>query len=344
MGTEHHNTELKKESSRKAKPSILAFVRELMLAGKNNADVLAEVRKNFPQKDAALQTINVYRTRFRAEGEPILGERELQKENKHSEKSPKTKKSKRKVSRNTVSELVRRAVEMGLSREQVLEFVRAEYKQGDFKENTVHTLRSLWRKKLNIKSAPKAAKKEAKIELIEMAKQAEAPAQESAKTKTIAQKMTHAPKKEAILLTPMRTVAIGCDHAGVELKDFLKKVMEEQGITVLDFGTHGSASVDYPDYANAVAQSLAWGEATRGVVICGSGVGISIAANRHRHVRAALCTSGLMAKLARQHNDANVLALGARLIGMETAKDCLLQFLNTQFEGGRHAARVEKMS
>lgn len=139
-------------------------------------------------------------------------------------------------------------------------------------------------------------------------------------------------------------VAIAADHAGFDLKEILKAELSSLGCRVLDLGTSGPQSVDYPDFADAMAGALADGRAGRGVLICGTGVGISIAANRHRHLRAALCHDSVSARLARAHNDANVLALGARLIGVEVAKDCLRVFLNTPFEGGRHAGRVAKLS
>ena len=140
------------------------------------------------------------------------------------------------------------------------------------------------------------------------------------------------------------TVAIGSDHAGVALKALLAGELRSLGHRVIDVGTDGTDSVDYPDFGRAVAELIASGAAQRGVIICGSGIGISIAANRNPAVRAALCTSGLMARLARQHNDANVLALGERVIGVEVARDCLHQFLATEFEGGRHQRRVDKLS
>lgn len=139
-------------------------------------------------------------------------------------------------------------------------------------------------------------------------------------------------------------VAIAADHAGFDLKEILKAELSSLGCRVLDLGTGGPQSVDYPDFADAMAAALADGRAARGVLICGTGVGISIAANRHRHLRAALCHDSVSARLARAHNDVNVLALGARLIGVEVAKDCLRVFLNTPFEGGRHAGRVAKLS
>jgi len=139
------------------------------------------------------------------------------------------------------------------------------------------------------------------------------------------------------------TVAIAADHGGFELKSALVPVLQALGFAVLDLGTSNGESVDYPDFADAVAAALNDGRAARGVLICGTGIGVSIAANRHAGVRAAPCHDGLTARLARQHNDANVLALGGRLIGIETAKDCLTNFLQTPFEGGRHARRVAKL-
>lgn len=140
------------------------------------------------------------------------------------------------------------------------------------------------------------------------------------------------------------TVALAADHAGFALKESLKGDLAAQGFAVLDLGTDSTASVDYPDFADRMAAALAQGKASRGVIVCGTGIGISIAANRHRHVRAALCTDTTAARLSRQHNDANVLALGARVIGEEVARDCLKVFLETPFEGGRHARRVDKLS
>lgn len=140
------------------------------------------------------------------------------------------------------------------------------------------------------------------------------------------------------------TVALAADHAGFPLKETLKGDLAAQGFDVLDLGTDSTASVDYPDFADRMAAALKDGRARRGVIVCGSGIGISIAANRHAHVRAALCTDATAARLSRLHNDANVLALGARLIGDEVAKDCLKVFLDTPFEGGRHTRRVDKMS
>ena len=139
-------------------------------------------------------------------------------------------------------------------------------------------------------------------------------------------------------------IALASDHAGFSLKEALKDQCLSAGYQVLDLGTHSLDSVDYSDYGCAMGDAIASDKATKGILVCGSGIGISIAANRNPAVRAALCTNGLTAKLSRQHNDANVLALGERLIGIETAKDCLQTFLNTEFEGGRHQKRIDKMS
>lgn len=139
------------------------------------------------------------------------------------------------------------------------------------------------------------------------------------------------------------TVAFAADHGGVELKDILKAQLETEGYPVLDLGTHGATSVDYPDYARAMADVLASGAAQRGVLVCGTGIGISIAANRFAHVRAALVHDAFGARLSRQHNDANVVVFGGRTIGPEIARDCLAVFLATAFEGGRHARRIAKL-
>jgi ribose 5-phosphate isomerase B len=142
----------------------------------------------------------------------------------------------------------------------------------------------------------------------------------------------------------MDPIAIAADHAGFALKTRLGEELRGRGHAVLDLGTDSDASVDYPDYADKLAQALGEGRARCGVLICGSGIGIEIAANRHAHVRAANCVHATMARLARSHNDANVLVLGARLIGLEIARDCLQAFLDTDFLGGRHTARVAKLS
>lgn len=139
-------------------------------------------------------------------------------------------------------------------------------------------------------------------------------------------------------------VAVACDHAGLSLKRVLCEDLRAMGCAVLDLGTDDEGSVDYPDFGYALAEALRKGRARRGVLICGSGIGISIAANRFPEVRAALVHDALGARLARQHNDANVICFGERLIGVDVARDCLQVFLETGFEGGRHLRRVEKLS
>lgn len=142
-----------------------------------------------------------------------------------------------------------------------------------------------------------------------------------------------------------KTVAIGADHAGFELKSSLTTVLRNLGFRVLDLGTSGPDSVDYPDYANAVAEAVSDGRAQSGLLICGSGIGMSIGANRHAGVRAALCHDEETARLAREHNDANVLVLGARLTDDELAAKCVNMFFSTEFDGGeRHARRVAKLA
>ena len=139
-------------------------------------------------------------------------------------------------------------------------------------------------------------------------------------------------------------IAIASDHAAVELKAALVEHLRGLGHDVLDLGPAGIESVDYPDYGYKLAEAIASGEAGRGVAICGSGIGISIAVNRHPAARAALVSEPLSARLAREHNDANVIAMGARLIGITMAKECLDAFLTTSFGGERHMRRVEKLS
>ena len=139
-------------------------------------------------------------------------------------------------------------------------------------------------------------------------------------------------------------IAIAADHAGYPLKVLLRDELVALGYEPLDLGTHdATTSVDYPDYGAALAGALKDGRCEKGVLICGTGIGISIAANRHPGVRAALCHDETSARLAREHNDANVLALGARLIGDVVARDCLRIFLTTEFGAGRHQPRVQKL-
>jgi ribose 5-phosphate isomerase B len=140
------------------------------------------------------------------------------------------------------------------------------------------------------------------------------------------------------------TIAVASDHAGFDLKELLKRDLQEAGHDVLDLGTNSAASVDYPDFGHAMAEAIASGRAGRGVVVCGTGIGISIAANRNPKVRAALVHDVTSARLTREHNDANVVAFGARLIGTEVAREALKVFLKTAFEGGRHTGRIAKLS
>ena len=141
-----------------------------------------------------------------------------------------------------------------------------------------------------------------------------------------------------------QTIAIGADHAGYPLKKTLVDDLKAMGFDVLDMGTNSEASVDYPDFGYAVAQAVSSGQAHRGMLICGTGIGMSIAANRHHGIRAALCTHGVMARLAREHNDANILVMGSRIIGPEIARECMRQFMATQYAGGRHDARIAKLA
>ena len=143
---------------------------------------------------------------------------------------------------------------------------------------------------------------------------------------------------------PTETIAIASDHAGFDLKALLKQELVALGFEPLDLGPDSTASVDYPDFADRLAGALKDNQAARGVLICGSGIGISMAANRHRHIRAAVVHDVTSARLTRLHNNANVLCFGARLIGTDVAKECLKVFLTTDFEGGRHNNRVAKMS
>jgi ribose 5-phosphate isomerase B len=143
---------------------------------------------------------------------------------------------------------------------------------------------------------------------------------------------------------PGGAIAVASDHAGFDLKEILKRDLQAAGLEVLDLGTNSAQSVDYPDFGIAMADAVASGKAERGVLVCGTGIGISMAANRNPKVRAALVHDVTSARLSRLHNDANVVAFGQRLIGTETAREALKVFLGTEFEGGRHANRVAKLS
>ena len=140
------------------------------------------------------------------------------------------------------------------------------------------------------------------------------------------------------------TIAVGADHAGWTLKESLKAWLIEQGHDVIDFGTHSPDSVDYPDYAAQVGESVAVGKVERGVLVCGTGLGMAIAANKIPGVRAVACNDRLAARMSREHNDANVLAVGGRLLGREAALEILGIWLDTRFAGGRHVQRVEKIA
>jgi len=140
------------------------------------------------------------------------------------------------------------------------------------------------------------------------------------------------------------SIAIASDHAALDLKSALFAWLEEQGHSVKDLGPYSTDSVDYPDYGYALAEAVASDHVDFGVALCGSGIGISIAVNRNPACRCALVSDNLSARLSREHNDANVIAMGARLIGIETAKDCLAAFLATDFGGDRHQRRVDKLS
>ena len=139
-------------------------------------------------------------------------------------------------------------------------------------------------------------------------------------------------------------IAIGSDHAGYDGKELAKQVLGSLGVEILDKGTNGPESVDYPDFGAAVGRAVASGEAERGVLMCGSGIGISIAANKVPGVRAALCWNEETARLARRHNDANVLCIGARLVAPDEAARIIRAFFETDFEGGRHQQRVDKLA
>ena len=138
-------------------------------------------------------------------------------------------------------------------------------------------------------------------------------------------------------------IAIGCDHGGYELKQKILAHLRQRGLEYRDFGCDSTASVDYPVYGKAVAHAVASGECEKGIVICSTGIGISIAANKVAGIRCAHCTDPLSAEMTRRHNDANVLALGAGITGPNLAKRMVEVFLNTEFEGGRHARRVAQL-
>lgn len=139
-------------------------------------------------------------------------------------------------------------------------------------------------------------------------------------------------------------LAIGSDHGGYELKEEIKKYLDEQKISYKDFGTDSAASVDYPDIAYPVAKAVADGECEKGILCCGTGIGISMAANKVKGIRAACCSDCFSAKLTRQHNDANILCMGGRVVGVGKALMMVDLFLHTEFEGGRHQKRIDKLT
>jgi len=138
-------------------------------------------------------------------------------------------------------------------------------------------------------------------------------------------------------------IAIASDHAGFSYKEKLKIVLKELDLPYVDFGTHSPDSTDYPDYAHVASEAISKGECDRGILICGTGIGMSIVANKHKGIRAAACESVAAAELARKHNDANVLCVGERLTDWETVQKMTHVFLKTEFEGGRHQRRVDKI-
>lgn len=139
-------------------------------------------------------------------------------------------------------------------------------------------------------------------------------------------------------------VGIGSDHGGFHLKEDIKQYLAEKGIEFHDFGTHSTDSVDYPDISRAVAEAVVQGKCDRGIIICGTGIGVSIAANKVKGIRAALCHDPYSAQMSREHNDANVLTMGERVIGFGLARAVVEKWLATEFSGGRHARRVGKIS
>lgn len=142
----------------------------------------------------------------------------------------------------------------------------------------------------------------------------------------------------------MMKIAIGCDHAGYVYKAAIKKMLEEKGIETIDFGTDSTDSVDYPDFIHPVANAIESGEAELGVIMCGSGNGVAMTANKHQKIRAAVCWNDELAQLARLHNDANVISIPCRFIDESTAISMVDKFVHEKFEGGRHQRRVDKIS
>jgi ribose 5-phosphate isomerase B len=140
-----------------------------------------------------------------------------------------------------------------------------------------------------------------------------------------------------------KSIVVACDHAGLPLKEEIVAALGEMGVEHVDLGTHEAASVDYPDYAHRAAKMVEHGEHRFAILVCGSGVGMSIAANKHPGIRAVVCSEPYSAAMARRHNDANVLCMGARVVGPGLAREILEAFLAQEFEGGRHVRRVDKL-
>ena len=141
----------------------------------------------------------------------------------------------------------------------------------------------------------------------------------------------------------MKTVGLSCDHAGYELKEFVKQILDSKGLAYKDFGTCSTESCDYPDFAHPLAIAVEAGEVYPGIAICGTGNGIAMTLNKHQGIRAALCWEEEIARLAREHNDANILVMPGRFISREEATRSVETFLNTSFEGGRHQRRIDKI-
>jgi ribose 5-phosphate isomerase B len=145
------------------------------------------------------------------------------------------------------------------------------------------------------------------------------------------------------MMNKEKSIAIGCDHAGYAMKEHVKQTLTNEGYQVKDLGTYSDERADYPEFAHAVAIAVASGSSERGILVCGSGNGVAMTANKHKEIRAALCWNTEIAELSRLHNNANIVCLPARFISNELANDIVKIFLNTEFEGGRHEQRVKKI-
>lgn len=141
-----------------------------------------------------------------------------------------------------------------------------------------------------------------------------------------------------------KIIALACDHAGYPLKEELKKHFDEIGVKYIDYGCHGLQSVNYPEYATKLCNGITTGECTLGILVCGTGIGMSMAANKHKGIRAACCSDTFSARMTRMHNDANVLCMGARVVGAGLAFDLADLFITTEYEGGRHQKRVDMVN